>query len=294
MRSTLKRRAFTREKPKNCRVACFEAGGANGQTRFYRRDFMSQPTLSQPPAWEQQTAIITGGADGLGFALAKSLAGRGVKVAVFDVNAAKLASLKGVLGESSLAQEVDVSRPDAVFEAVSEVVAKTGRVDILVNCAGITGKTNIKSHEVDLADFDRVFALNVRGSLVTFQAVVPHMLKQGYGRVLHIASIAGKEGNAGMLAYSASKAAVIGMTKVQGKEYAGTGVSINALAPAVIRTAIHDNMPEAQITYMTEKIPLKRCGTTQEFAAMAEFIVSPENSFSTGFCYDLSGGRATY
>ena len=120
------------------------------------------------------------------------------------------------------------------------------------------------------------------------------MLERQYGRVLHIASIAGKEGNAGMLAYSASKAAVIGMTKVQGKEYAGTGISINALAPAVIRTAIHDNMPEAQIAYMTDKIPMKRCGTTAEFAAMAEFIVSPENTFSTGFCFDLSGGRATY
>lgn len=200
----------------------------------------------------------------------------------------------GVLGSAALALEVDVSNPDSVSRAVAAVVEKTGRVDILVNCAGITGKTNIKSHEVDLADFDRVFALNVRASLVTFQAVVPHMLRHGYGRVLHIASIAGKEGNAGMLAYSASKAAVIGMTKVQGKEYAETGVSINAIAPAVIRTSILDVVPEAQITYMTDKIPMKRCGTTAEFAAMAEFIVSPENSFSTGFCYDLSGGRATY
>jgi NAD(P)-dependent dehydrogenase (short-subunit alcohol dehydrogenase family) len=255
---------------------------------------MNPHSCNESHAWEHQTAVITGGADGLGLALAKRLAGRGVKVAVFDVNPAKLAGLGGTLGESSLALEVDVSNPDAVHQAVSEVVSKTGRVDILANCAGITGRTNLKSHEVDLADFDRVFAINVRASLVTFQAVVPHMLQQGYGRVLHIASIAGKEGNAGMLAYSASKAAVIGMTKVQGKEYAGTGVSINALAPAVIRTAILDNMPEAQITYMTDKIPLKRCGTTGEFAAMAEFIVSPENSFSTGFCFDLSGGRATY
>jgi NAD(P)-dependent dehydrogenase (short-subunit alcohol dehydrogenase family) len=255
---------------------------------------MNTHPLPEAPAWEQQTAIITGGADGLGFALSKRLADKGVRVAVFDVNPSKLAALGGALGEAGLALEVDVTNPDSVSKAVAAVVEKTGRVDILVNCAGITGKTNIKSHEVDLADFDRVFALNVRASLVTFQAVVPHMLRQGYGRVLHIASIAGKEGNAGMLAYSASKAAVIGMTKVQGKEYAETGVSINAIAPAVIRTAILDVVPEAQIAYMTDKIPMKRCGTTAEFAAMAEFIVSPENSFSTGFCYDLSGGRATY
>ena len=246
------------------------------------------------PEWNAQTAIITGGADGLGFALAQRLAGRGVKVAVFDVNASKLSRLPDQLGVGALPIEVDVSDPEAVQRAVAQVLSKTGRVDILVNCAGITGRTNIKSHQVELADFDRVFAINVRASLITFQAVIPHMLERGYGRVLHIASIAGKEGNAGMLAYSASKAAVIGMTKVQGKEYAGTGVSVNALAPAVIRTAIHDTMPQEQITYMTDRIPMKRCGTTAEFAAMAEFIVSPENSFSTGFCFDLSGGRATY
>lgn len=255
---------------------------------------MQTSSLPEIPAWKGQTALITGGADGLGFALAQRLASRGVTVAVLDINPAKLQALPALLGVGTLAIQTDVSNPEAVRAAVAQIVAQTGRVDILVNCAGITGQTNIKSHEVDLADFDRVFALNVRASLVTFQAVAPHMLERKYGRVLHIASIAGKEGNAGMLAYSASKAAVIGMTKVQGKEYAGTGISINALAPAVIRTAIHDNMPEAQITYMTDKIPMKRCGTTAEFAAMGEFIVSPENTFSTGFCFDLSGGRATY
>lgn len=120
------------------------------------------------------------------------------------------------------------------------------------------------------------------------------MLKSNYGRILHIASIAGKEGNAGMLAYSASKAAVIGMTKVQGKEYAETGITINALAPAVIRTPMVDAMPEQQVTYMTDKIPMKRCGTLDEVAAIALYILSPENSFTTGFTFDLSGGRATY
>lgn len=132
------------------------------------------------------------------------------------------------------------------------------------------------------------------GSYYTSKYALPYMLKNNYGRILHIASIAGKEGNAGMLAYSASKAAVIGMTKVQGKEYAETGITINALAPAVIQTALVDNMPAEQVKYMTDKIPMKRCGTLEEVADIALFIVSPECSFTTGFTFDLSGGRATY
>ncbi len=132
------------------------------------------------------------------------------------------------------------------------------------------------------------------GSYLTSKYVLPVMLKNNYGRILHIASIAGKEGNAGMLAYSSSKAAVIGMTKVQGKEYAGTGITINALAPAVIRTALVDAMPAQQVKYMTDKIPMRRCGTLEEAANHAAFIVSEQNSFTTGFTFDLSGGRATY
>ena len=120
------------------------------------------------------------------------------------------------------------------------------------------------------------------------------MVKQNYGRILHIASIAGKEGNAGMFAYSASKAAVIGMTKVQGKEYAETGITVNALAPAVIKTALVDALPEEQVKYMTDKIPMKRCGTLEEVVNILTYIVSPQNSFTTGFTFDLSGGRATY
>jgi len=136
--------------------------------------------------------------------------------------------------------------------------------------------------------------VNFMASFFTARAVLPWMLKQKYGRILHIASIAGKEGNAGMLAYSASKAAVIGMTKVQGKEYAGTGITINALAPAVIRTAMVEALPEAQVKYMTDKIPMQRCGTLDEIAHMAAFIVSPGTSFTTGFTFDMTGGRATY
>jgi 3-oxoacyl-[acyl-carrier protein] reductase len=246
------------------------------------------------PPWAEQVAVITGGGDGLGYALAHTLAAKGVTVALFDRDAEKLSAAKETLGEPCLVFNVDVTDPQSVQNAVDELIAQTERVDILVNCAGITGITQVKSHEVALDDFDRVMNINLRGSLITFQAVMPHMLRHNYGRVLHIASISGKEGNAGMLAYSTSKAAVIGMTKVQGKEYAETGITVNALAPAVIRTAMVAALPQAQVTYMTDKIPMRRCGTLEEFAALATFIVSPEASFNTGFCFDLSGGRATY
>ncbi|HEY2329021.1 MAG TPA: SDR family NAD(P)-dependent oxidoreductase [Verrucomicrobiae bacterium] len=244
--------------------------------------------------FQDQVAIITGGADGLGLALAGRLAGEGAFVAVFDFVEEKLQHARAALGSAGADFKVDVTDPAAVRPAVEQLIAQRSRVDILVNCAGLTGRTGIKSHEVMLDDFDRVMNVNVRGSFIMFQSVISHMLARNYGRVLHIASISGKEGNAGMLAYSASKAAVIAMAKVQGKEYAETGVTVNALAPAVIRTAMVEALPEAQVKYMTEKIPMKRCGTLDEFAAMAAFIVSPENSFTTGFTFDLTGGRATY
>jgi 3-oxoacyl-[acyl-carrier protein] reductase len=244
--------------------------------------------------FQDHVAIITGGADGLGFALARRLTDEGAFVAVFDFAEEKLKRVWTALGSTGVGVKVDVTDPDAARAMVQQLVAQKGRVDILVNCAGITGNTGTQSHEVMLDDFDRVMNVNVRGSFIMFQAVIGHMLARHYGRVLHIASISGKEGNAGMLAYSASKAAVIAMAKVQGKEYAETGVTVNALAPAVIRTAMVEALPEAQVKYMTEKIPMKRCGTLDEFAAMAAFIVSPENSFTTGFTFDLTGGRATY
>ncbi|HWL54489.1 MAG TPA: SDR family NAD(P)-dependent oxidoreductase [Chthoniobacteraceae bacterium] len=250
--------------------------------------------MNTPKEWKGQVAVITGGADGLGFALAGRLVQRGVIVALWDYQEEKVREAACALGENARAQKVDVTRPGDVQAAAAELLAEFGHIDILVNCAGITGKTNTPSHQVDLADFDRVMEINLRGSLITFQAVIGSMLEQNYGRVLHVASISGKEGNAGMLAYSTSKAAVIGMTKVQGKEYAETGVRINAIAPAVVQTKLVEVLPEEQVRYMTDKIPTKRCGTLEEFAATAEFIVSPENSFTTAFTYDLSGGRAVY
>jgi len=173
-------------------------------------------------------------------------------------------------------------------------MADFGRIDGVVNCAGVTGRTNLRAHEVDLDDFDAVYRINLRGALLVSQAVLPIMLEQNYGRLLHVASIAGKEGNAGMTAYSASKAGLIGLVKSMAKDYAETGITINALAPAVIQTPMVDQLPQATVDYMTEKIPMRRLGTLTEIAAMIAWIVSPECSFSTGFTFDLSGGRATY
>jgi 3-oxoacyl-[acyl-carrier protein] reductase len=164
----------------------------------------------------------------------------------------------------------------------------------VVNCAAITGKTNIKAHEVSLDNFDEVYRINLRGALILSQAVLPHMLQKGYGRLLHIASIAGKDGNAGMTAYSTTKAGLIGMVKSMGKDYAETGITINALAPAVIRTPMVAALPDATVKYMTDKIPMKRCGELDEAAQMIAWILSPACSFTTGFTFDLTGGRATY
>jgi 2-dehydro-3-deoxy-L-rhamnonate dehydrogenase (NAD+) len=242
--------------------------------------------------FKDQVAIITGAASGIGLAIAKKLHGEGARVVLIDLNPLALTSVSMPVGE--IAYACDVTNEDQVKAAINWVAERFGRIDVLVNSAGVTGKTNIKSHEVELVDFRFVFEVNVVGSFLTSRAVLPHMLKQHYGRILHIASIAGKEGNAGMLAYSASKAAVIGMAKAQGKEYAETGITVNALAPAVIRTAMVDALPEDQVKYMTDKIPMKRCGTLEEIAHLAAFIVSPGASFTTGFTFDMTGGRATY
>jgi 3-oxoacyl-[acyl-carrier protein] reductase len=239
------------------------------------------------------TAAVIGAGRGIGRAAAEEMARHGVTVACLDSdagNAAETARAIVAAGGRATAAAIDVVDPDSIAAALKQ----TARIDALVNCAGITGKTNVPGHQVEMADFDRVCQVNLRGALLVSQAVLPHMIERKYGRLLHVASIAGKEGNAGMTAYSASKAGLIGMVKSLAKDYVAHGITINALAPAVIRTAMVDALPQATVDYMTAKIPMQRCGELSEAAKLIAWIVSPACSFTTGFTFDLTGGRATY
>ncbi len=243
------------------------------------------------------TVAIVGAASGIGRAAASLLAARGVSVVCLDRDGAGAdAAAEEILaaGGSATAHAVEITDGAGQQPVWQAVIRAAGQLHALVNCAGVTGRTNIKPHEVDPDDFDFVYRINLLGPLLVSQAVLPHMLEKGYGRILHLASIAGKEGNAGMAAYSATKAGVIGLVKSMGKDYAETGVTINALAPAVVRTPMVAALPEAQVRYMTDRIPMKRCGELDEAAAMIAFIVSPACSFTTGFTFDLTGGRAVY
>jgi len=241
-----------------------------------------------------KTAVVTGAASGIGLAIAIKLSQQNIRLALFDKDREALnKAATFISGETSLFT-VDIAIEEDVRAAIEMVIEKYGSIEILINRAGITGKTNIKSHETDLENMQAVFAVNFTGSFLMSKYILPYMLNKNYGRILHIASIAGKEGNAGMIAYSASKAAVIAMTKVQGKEYAETGITINAIAPAVIQTALVDAMPAEQVKYMTDKIPMKRTGEVEEPSALAAFIASSECSFTTAFAFDASGGRAVY
>lgn len=244
--------------------------------------------------FKNQVAIVTGAASGLGWAIAVKLASLGVHLALIDLDKDKLQALITQLPTQVKPFVLDISKEIQVKQTIDEIAALFGKVDILINSAGITGKTSLKTHLTHTEDMYKVFEINYFGSYFTSKYVLPYMLEQNYGRILHIASIAGKEGNAGMLAYSASKAAVIAMAKVQGKEYAETNITINALAPAVIHTPLVAAMPAEQVQYMSDKIPAKRCGTLEEVSNLVAYIVSPMNSFTTGFTFDLSGGRATY
>jgi 2-dehydro-3-deoxy-L-rhamnonate dehydrogenase (NAD+) len=240
---------------------------------------------------------IIGAASGIGKAAALLMARHGVTVHAIDRDkagaeaTAKDIESSGAKASSHAADIADERSATACFERLLSSIEQLHGV---VNCAGITGKTNIKAHEVSLEDFDAVYRSNLRGALIVSKAVLPHMLQRGYGRLLHLASIAGKDGNAGMTAYSATKAGLIGMVKSMGKDYAETGITINALAPAVIRTPMVAALPDATVKYMTDKIPMKRCGELDEAAQMIAWIVSPACSFTTGFTFDLTGGRATY
>ena len=243
--------------------------------------------------YDGRVAIVTGGADGIGKAISIRLATEGAKVCLFDKDIELLEGTAKEVPGSSFYQ-VDISDDSAVSATFNEVINTEGKVDVVVNCAGIVGPNAKKINEVEVDDFDRVYAVNLRGSFSVTKYALRHMEKQNYGRILLFASIAGKEGNAGMTAYSATKAGVLGLTKSAAKDFAETGITINTIAPAVIRTAMVDALDQWQVDYMTEKIPMKRCGTLEEVTSLACWIVSEEASFNTGAVFDLSGGRATY
>lgn len=244
-----------------------------------------------------QTAIITGGADGLGKGIGKKLASLHATVILMDVNEHLL---KNAVAELSTIHPniqgivCDVSDESQVRSALDKVMSQHNKVDIMINCAGIIGPTSTKITQYDVNDFDKVYRVNLRGSFLTTKYAIKAMEKHNYGRILLIASMAGKDGNPGMAGYSSTKAGVIGLVKGIGKEYATTGITVNGLAPAVIKTAMNDNTDPQQLAYMLAKIPMGRLGTVEEVAEIASWIVSRENSFTTGFVFDLSGGRATY
>lgn len=239
-----------------------------------------------------QVAVVTGSGQGIGEGITRRLASAGARVAVLDLKRDLAQSVAAAVG--GVAVECDVSSPSSVGEALQRVAHDLGPVDILVNNAGIAGRT-LPLWELNEHDLDSVYAVNVRGVFLTCKAVIQGMLERRYGRILNVASIAGKEGNPTLGPYSASKAAVIAFTKSLAKEVAGKGdITVNSIAPAVIRTTILDGLAKETVSYMVSKIPMGRTGTVEEVAALVHFLVSKEASFTTGQCYDISGGRATY
>lgn len=242
-----------------------------------------------------RAAIITGGARGIGHAIAERLLSSEAGVCLWDVDAAALDAAKdelSALGKVHTAV-VDVTNPASVDAAVTATLSAFGKIDILVNNAGIGG-TNAKTWETDPADWQRVMAVNLNGPFHCCRAVVPQMLKNGYGRIVNIASIAGKEGNPNAAHYSASKAGVIALTKSLGKELATSNIIVNAVTPAVIETDILKQLTQQHIDYMLSKIPMSRFGKKEEAAALVAWLCSEDCSFTTGAVFDLSGGRATY
>ena len=242
-------------------------------------------------------AIVTGGAAGIGEAVVERLLGGGARVSIWDRDIAALASAQSRLGTQVQTVEVDVSDEQSVAGAVKASHAWGARIDILVNSAGITGP-NVPVIDYAVDDWDRVFAINTRGTFLTCKHVAAVMVQalggEGYGRIVNIASVAGKEGNPNASAYSASKAAVIALTKSLGKELAQTGVRVNCITPAAVRTGMFDQMTQAHIDFMLSKIPMNRFGQVEEIANLVAWLASDDCAFSTGATFDISGGRATY
>jgi NAD(P)-dependent dehydrogenase (short-subunit alcohol dehydrogenase family) len=244
-----------------------------------------------------QTAVVTGAATGIGRAIAIRLAGAGARIAVADrdvPNAETVAAaLPRVTAGDHFAVQVDVADGPSVQKAARLILERTGKIEILVNNAGIAGMAAPLWEQLE-DDWDRVIAVNLKGTFNWCRAVIGQMREGKYGRIVNIASIAGKEGNPNMTAYSASKAAVIGFTKSFAKEVAKEGICVNAVSPAVVQTEILNQITPEQVAYMTQRIPIGRTGKPEEIAAVVHFLSSPDCSFVTAQCYDASGGRATY
>ena len=238
-------------------------------------------------------AVITGGAAGLGFAIAQRLLASGASVTLWDLDRQALAQAAGALGGPVQTVAVDVGQHASVVAALQQTVVQTPAIDVLVNCAGITGP-NVKVWDYPPEQWQQVIQVNLTGLFHCCREVVPLMRQRNYGRIVNIASVAGKDGNPNASAYSASKAAVIALTKSLGKELADTGVRVNCVTPAAVKTAIFEQMTPEHIAFMLSKIPMGRFGTPEEVAAMVGWLCTEECSFSTGAVFDLSGGRSTY
>ncbi len=242
-----------------------------------------------------RVAIVTGGAQGIGYAVAERMLNSGAEVVLWDIDAARLAEAENTLGKIGKVTTsiVELTMAPDIDAATDDAVKAHGKIDILVNNAGITGG-NAPTWELAPEVWQRVIDVNLVGPFLTCRAVVPQMLKNGYGRIVNIASVAGKEGNPNASHYSASKAGLIALTKSLAKELATKGILVNAVSPAAAKTAIFDSMTEQHIAFMLSKIPMARFLEVGEAAAMIAWLVSEECSFSTGAVFDLSGGRATY
>ena len=247
--------------------------------------------------FENQSAIITGAAEGIGKGIAERIASEGGKVSLFDINKTLLEKTVEEFRNKGLNVDgyaVDISLENSVVLAIEQVEEKHGQLHIMVNAAGIVGPSATKITDYPVEEYDKVYGVNLRGSFLMTKYAVKAMEKCNYGRILLLASIAGKEGNPFMTGYSSMKAGVIGLVKGIGKEYAQTGITVNGLAPAVIKTPMNEKTAPEQLAYMTAKIPMGRLGTVEEVVSLSCWIVSKEASFNTGYVFDISGGRATY
>jgi NAD(P)-dependent dehydrogenase (short-subunit alcohol dehydrogenase family) len=238
-------------------------------------------------------AVVTGGAQGIGRAIAERFLAEGVKVCLWDADGELATDVAGQLGENTYSQQLDITDPDAVAKAAEASVLAMGGIDILVNNAGISGP-NVPTWEYPVEDWLQVLDIDLNGVFYCCRALVPIMRASGYGRIVNIASVAGKEGNPNAPAYSAAKAGVIGLTKSLGKELAETDIRVNCVTPAVAKTRIFDQMTEEHIGYMLSKIPMGRFVEVEEIAALVAWLSSEECSFSTGAVFDITGGRSTY